>query len=260
MDWGMGMARLNIEDTLWKDFRFQELMVKVGSRHAAKGMVLELWMLAQEYWFPEKKYIPAEKIAEAGLQPVVDSGLAVLKPEGGYFAIGSEKAFDWLFAAREKGKKGGEKSAEKRRNGGLSLTPAEAQVDPGQAQVKPSEPSLLFTLGSKKEEYMGSSDDDPTSAFEEIYKNYPKRQGSHRKKDALKSCLKNFKTLEQIESLSKAVKNYAKACASDKTTGTKFVLQFATFVNGVWEEWLEDSHKTHTNAPKVVVRTMEDLR
>lgn len=97
------MARLNIEDTLWKDFRFQELMVKVGSRHAAKGMIVELWTLAQEYWFPNKQYIPAEKITEAGLHAVIDAGLAVLKPEGGYFAVGSEKAFDWLFEKQKSG-------------------------------------------------------------------------------------------------------------------------------------------------------------
>jgi hypothetical protein len=97
------VARINIEDSLWKDERFQDLMIKTGNRHTAKGMLVELWALAQEYWFPERKLIPLERIHRSGLGLMLEVGLAVDK-ECGIFAIGTEKAFDWLFQAQERGK------------------------------------------------------------------------------------------------------------------------------------------------------------
>lgn len=108
------MARINIEDSIWKDNRFQDLMIKVGNRHAAKGMVLELWSLAQEYWFPEKKYIPLDRIKQAGLDVVIEVGLAEEK-DGGIFAVGTDKAFEWLFQRQEAGKKGGRPKATAKR-------------------------------------------------------------------------------------------------------------------------------------------------
>jgi hypothetical protein len=103
----MEVARLNIEDAIWKDERFQDLMIKTGSRHAAKGMVLELWTLAQEYWFPRRELIPLERIKKSGLQPVIDVGLAESR-EGGVYARGSEENFGWLFQRQEAGQKSAE--------------------------------------------------------------------------------------------------------------------------------------------------------
>lgn len=134
------MARINIEDSIWKDFRFQELMIKVGGRHAAKGMIVELWTLAQEYWFPERRYVPIEKIREAGLQAVIDVGLAESR-EGGYFAIGTEKAFDWLFQKQEAGKKGGRP---KRAKAGVKHPKADDNQAP--SGTKRAKPSLLSSL------------------------------------------------------------------------------------------------------------------
>lgn len=100
------MARINIEDSLWKDDRFQDLMIRVANRHTAKGMLVELWSLAQEFWFPERKLIPVERIRRSGLDLMLEVGLAIEK-EGGVFAVGTEKAFDWLFQKQSAGRKGG---------------------------------------------------------------------------------------------------------------------------------------------------------
>jgi len=143
------MARINIEDSLWKDERFQDLMIKVGSRHAAKGMVVELWTLAQEYWFPEKKLIPADKIKRAGLDAVVEVGLAEVR-ESGIFAIGADTAFGWLFQRQDAGKKGGRPSKTGKRPKATAKRPkaAESGRQAGESGENPLTPSPSLPLFS----------------------------------------------------------------------------------------------------------------
>lgn len=104
------MARLNIETKLWADPRFQTLMILVGDRQKAKGMVVELWTLAQEHWFPNREVIPEQTFTTLGLEPVIDAGLAERR-EGGVYARGSEEHFGWLFERQEAGRRGGIASA-----------------------------------------------------------------------------------------------------------------------------------------------------
>ncbi len=101
------MARINIETTLWGHPGFQELLIKVGSRHAAKGMVVEFWTLAQEHWFPARELVPMEKVQKFGLEPVIAAGLAEVR-DGGVYASGSEEAFAWLFQKQEAGMRSAE--------------------------------------------------------------------------------------------------------------------------------------------------------
>lgn len=138
------MARINIEDSLWKDDRFQDLMIKTGNRHTAKGMILELWTLAQEYWFPNRKAIPLERIKQAGLQLVIDVGLAVIE-ESGVKAIGTDKAFDWLFQRQEAGKKGGKANA--LRLEAVATRSIDEQAT-NQSKLKQIEPSSSFSSSS----------------------------------------------------------------------------------------------------------------
>lgn len=154
------MARINIEDSLWKDDRFQDLMIKTGNRHTAKGMILELWTLAQEYWFPNRKAIPLERIRQAGLQLVIDVGLAVIE-ESGVKAIGTDKAFDWLFQRQEAGKKGGKANA-------LRLEAvAKRSIDDqatNQSKLKQIEPSYSFSSSSSfSEEIQNKESIGPTA-------------------------------------------------------------------------------------------------
>lgn len=157
------MARLNVEvDKIWRKAGFQKLMIQVGDRHKAKGIVIDLWELAQQYWFPERKLIPEQAFKEADLPDILFDpaiGLAERRPDGIY-AKGSEEQFQWLFEAQEKGRKGGKASADKRKarnskkkSDKLSTdepksTTAQAQVDPGSAQVNLAQPSLLSSLFS----------------------------------------------------------------------------------------------------------------
>lgn len=108
-----------------------------------------------------------------------------------------------------------------------------------------------------REPISASSDDGRKETFEKIFSSYPKRNGGICKSEGIKICLRYFKSQEQIEKLRRSVENYARYCEAGKKTGTEWVMQIPTFLRK--DRWLEYA-ETRTNAPKVVVRTMEDLR
>jgi hypothetical protein len=151
------VARINIEDSLWKDERFQDLMIKTGNRHTAKGMLVELWALAQEYWFPDRKLIPLERIQRAGLDLVLEVGLAVQKAEG-IFAVGTEKAFDWLFQKQDAGKKGGIKSGAKRALSSAKRAKAGAKHPPSETNPLTLTLSPTLTLSSSSDSNSNSEE------------------------------------------------------------------------------------------------------
>lgn len=103
------MARLNIEDKVFKEQGFQDLMIDVRSRHLAKGIVLELFQLAQEFWFPDMLPIPMDRFKAAGLPEILfqPGGLCELN-DSGVYVRGSKDAFQWLFDASNAGKKSAE--------------------------------------------------------------------------------------------------------------------------------------------------------
>jgi hypothetical protein len=106
------VARINIEDSLWAGPKFQDLLIKTGNRHTAKGMVVELFTLAQKHWFPEKKLIPLEDFNSFGLSLLIEVGLAENRSAGVY-CKGSEESFNWLFKSQINGRKGGLAKASK---------------------------------------------------------------------------------------------------------------------------------------------------
>lgn len=109
------MPRINVEDSLWADPRFQEFMIKIGNRHTAKGMVLELWSLTQKHWLTSRgQGIPKPVWKAFGLSDlIVECGLA--RENGDFFyAIGSKDQFAWLNACSRNGKSGGPAAAKSR--------------------------------------------------------------------------------------------------------------------------------------------------
>lgn len=92
------MARINFEERIFKDQGFQDLMIAVQSRIMAKGIVVELFQLAQEFWFPNCLPIPMDRFKAAGLPEILyaPGGLAELR-DGGVYVRGSKDAFAWLF-------------------------------------------------------------------------------------------------------------------------------------------------------------------
>ena len=103
------MPRINIEDSVFREQGFQDLLLAVGNRHVAKGMVLELFELGQKYWVPDRKLIPIEKFKNAGLDAALygPGGLAELDESGDVYVRGCDKFFSWLMQKYDAGKKGG---------------------------------------------------------------------------------------------------------------------------------------------------------
>lgn len=98
------MARLNIEDSLYKDPDFLKLIAKTGNYYEALGLVVAAFSLAQKYWL-EHKCIP-EKHWHKDFEPLIDVGLAE-RPFGSRSVLvrGSEKQFAWIEQKSKAGKK-----------------------------------------------------------------------------------------------------------------------------------------------------------
>jgi hypothetical protein len=87
------MARLNLDDTIESHDEFWRLIEIVKDRDRALGMLVRFFRLAQ-HCYGHDQVIPAETLAEKGLEPMVESGWAV--PDGaGYTAKGAKKHFGW---------------------------------------------------------------------------------------------------------------------------------------------------------------------
>jgi hypothetical protein len=148
------MARINVEDSIWSDHRFdelrdiasQELSIKSGHTKAvAIGSLIVGWQVAQKY-YPNKipievwdRLLLSEAIVRAGLAVRCDDGIAVR---------GVDDAFSWLLAARHNGRKGGRPQDKK-------VLPSENRElqkpkhNPDEPSTNPDEPSrnpLTLTL------------------------------------------------------------------------------------------------------------------
>lgn len=101
------MARINIEDSLFKDSRFTDLCIKLGSRHAALGAIMEAFILAQKHYLTtdNDRLVPlAEWSRNPILAAVFDVGLAENRGKGIYVS-GSDEQFKWLIQRSDAGKK-----------------------------------------------------------------------------------------------------------------------------------------------------------
>lgn len=132
--------RVNIEGSLWSDPRFVKLSEKIG-RRLAIAVVVEAWVLAQEYWGRGQQLIPAS-LWEISDFPdaLIEVGLVEKKPEG-YYARGARERFQWLQDCRKNGQKGGKASAAAR-------TKKNSNLD----EANPTFCSVLFSSDLKSRE------------------------------------------------------------------------------------------------------------
>lgn len=108
------MARINIEDDIYKDIRFITLIAKTGDVNTALGALVRAWSLAQKYYLDSEtdRLIPKVEWKKQGmLDTILEVGLAE-ELENGIKVSGSEKQFAWLLQKSKAGKK----SVELRRN------------------------------------------------------------------------------------------------------------------------------------------------
>jgi hypothetical protein len=101
------VARINIEDSVFRDDRFLNLVEKTGNRYLAMGLVFGAWSLAQRYWLKHKG-VPKDKWPDE-LDVLVDVKLARTDTNGNKYVCGSREQFAWLdqksFAGKSKSEK-----------------------------------------------------------------------------------------------------------------------------------------------------------
>lgn len=103
------MARINIEDRLYKDGRFTDLCIKLGSKWTALGALFEAWALAQDFVAIDN---PAGLMAievwkkRRMCDLIIEVGLAEIK-DGQIYLCGAEEQFAWLVQSTINGNKGG---------------------------------------------------------------------------------------------------------------------------------------------------------
>ncbi len=107
------LARINVEDDWFADpLERRAALIKkladspVNAEWMADGAALKAWRIAQRFWKDGRKPIPEDVWARAGLEPLIDCGLASRKHDGIY-VHGTEAQHEWLAEWSEKSVKGG---------------------------------------------------------------------------------------------------------------------------------------------------------
>jgi hypothetical protein len=117
------MARINIEDGLFADARFQRLArILNGNSDQALGMLVRFWQLAQKHWGDEMSLVPEDEFTWGDFAPLLETKFAE-KREGGYYARGSEQRFNWYLELCRKSRKGGVATKKKHQNEGPTAIP-----------------------------------------------------------------------------------------------------------------------------------------
>lgn len=107
------MSRINIDDKLWADARFDALKNILGNELLAIGMAVKSFRIAQEYWKTETQLVPFEIWDLYNFSALEKVGLAE-RCDGGIYVKGSHEQFDWLKKRQDAGRLGGQKSAKVR--------------------------------------------------------------------------------------------------------------------------------------------------
>ena len=148
------MARINIEDTLFRDRRFTDLCIKLGSRPLALGWLVEAWILAQEQVCAENPHgkISVEKWESHRMcDLIIEVGLATCADRQVELA-GADESFKWLTQRQEAASKGGLARAEKYKNSASSNVKASEIVPVGSRSASGLSPlTLPLSLTPNKE-------------------------------------------------------------------------------------------------------------
>lgn len=157
------MPRINLEDSLFKDRRFYNLMLKAGGYRNALGDLMAAWIVAQQYWIPDKKPIPKEVFIQQELSwDLLDVSLAEEREDGIYMR-GSAEQFQWWFDGINQRVEAGKKSAKRQRDekgrllpsaSHVKTTPTTAQrpLEKASNESNATQPSSSSSSSLKKEE------------------------------------------------------------------------------------------------------------
>lgn len=104
---GGNLARINIEDSLFKDDRFLELIAILGNKTLALGAIVEAFILAQKHYLNESndRLIPIVEFQRSKYIKELNSVGFIEIKENGVYVKGSENQFGWLLQRSKAGKK-----------------------------------------------------------------------------------------------------------------------------------------------------------
>ena len=147
------MARINIEDSLFKDARFIDLCIHYGDKAKALGVITWAFVIAQKFYLSEEsgRLIPLNEWKRQQCDDkLIEIGLAEVRQNGVYVS-GSENQFAWLIQKSEAGKKGGRPKSninEKKKAAGYRAKAGESGSKP--LTLSPSLPlSLSHSLSGE---------------------------------------------------------------------------------------------------------------
>lgn len=239
------MARINIEDSLLKDDRFSELMLKLGSRIMALGVITEAFILAQKHYLTEVngRLIPLnEWQRKTELHVLIDVGLAE-KKEHGIYIKGSESNFKWLLQKQAAGKSSAESKRIKRAMESTDVN-GRSTASNGSQPLTLTPSLTLKKENIKKEKSKRVLDSELVFRIEQIYSSlYPRKEG----KSAGLKKLANEINFENLSDFETAVKNYSSRV---KDQETKFIKHFSSFAT-CWRDYL--TLEQETKKPKYQV-------
>jgi hypothetical protein len=229
------VARINIEDSLFKDLAFTDLVIKLQCRTLALGAVMEAFMLAQKWYLDEAhgRLIPADQWARFRFGgAVLECGLAEAR-EGGIYVRGSDEQFKWLLQRQVAGKKGGLAKSHKTE---MTVAVAKRKV----AVAKPLTLTLPLTpKDNNKTLYDSGESHREEFNLEQIYQEYPRRRGQANKGKGIEKLKKLIKSRTDFELALAAVRGYRLHLISQQKINTEFVKMFSSFwdAQGDWKEW-----------------------
>jgi hypothetical protein len=244
------MARINIEDSIYRDNRFIKLTIKLGNLDTALGALVRAWALAQKYYLSPHKMIPKAVWDEQEInQEIINVGLAEVVEVDFIRLKGADEQFAWLRQRQESGKLGGLKS----------LRNSQAV---GKRSVSGSKPlTLSLSLEEVTHIQTGNAIASPKFDLERVYQAYPKKLGKSEGMSRLKAMIK---TDEDYQAFEKAVANYAAYIKREKIEA-RFIKQFSSFVGSQkvqpWRDYLDDDvGKTlQDRKAKKVFYTVEEI-
>lgn len=101
------MPRINVEESIYSDPRFQDFCIAVGNKYLAIGYMVGAWTLAQRYWCPGRLAIPENEFKASGLPDALIQCRLAESSSDGIRIKGSEDHFAWWFKRQEAGRLGG---------------------------------------------------------------------------------------------------------------------------------------------------------
>jgi len=138
------MARVNFETSVYGEIGFQKLVEKSGNRFLAKGWLVELWSLGQEFYKDNRSPISNEAWEQSELpELLITCGFAKRTPSG-VEVRGAEKSFAWIMQKVDAGGRGGKASARRERDEKGHFLP-KREPSGAQAEEERSQASLLLT-------------------------------------------------------------------------------------------------------------------